>query len=228
MNKARMILIKYLFFACLVSITLGCTTYIPYVREPDPVTSEFDVHVIFTNLSDDEYAFIRNKTETGRGYKIHSSEHKGDRFLIVYKISSLAIIDKLLFDLDNLKAMYDGQSDLTNILKRTSGFTQYNMTGLGMLKVDTSAQYLITVIFDPHSEVSIGGYVTKTDENGKAIFNGMKLDLSMAETGDIFIIDNVGNKVRVVQGENSHWYVKAVGYSLGKTAEKLIEVEALK
>jgi hypothetical protein len=212
-----------LFF--ITSVLCGCITS-PFVEDYNEKDSGFDMTINLTNVSEDEYNYVITHLTENYSYQLTDKKYDSPNAFLSYHLTNYSGMNKLLKDISNLKTIYGETKEMENLFSHQKSTRQYVFSKES--SASTSAKYSISVIFDPSSDVIIGGYPTKTDSNGRANFIGIGLDLDQATEGIIYIIDSFDNKVLAQQYEDGSWIVEARGETLGEKVSKLIEVEAFK
>ena len=173
-----------------------------------------------------ELRITRTPTSTHRSVQLVEHTRHGDTMRIVYQVHSLAEVPMLAQQLSTWRAVYTDAERLQPMLRPQTGFTQYVFRRQASARA--RAEYTITISFDPRTPVVLGGHALMTNEQGGAMFRGVRLDLSAAKEGIIYLIDPLGHRVLVRRDEAGRWMVSVRGQSLGKTLTREIEVEALR
>lgn len=210
----------------LVSCETLDTVDMPYEQEFKRPGDGFVVDVEVSGFSETEYSYIINYFENKALHTMVQHRIEDDVLYMQFKILSLSLYTSLLADINSIKAIYSSNKNMRNIALPEAEFIQFVFSRIS----DTGASggYYIQVLFDPYSEVNIGGFVTFTDDEGMASFNGTALDLSKAREGEIVILDAKERKVVAKQADDGFWYVRIKGVNLNQIVEKDIEVEALR
>lgn len=159
-----------------------------------------------------KHSFISKITVDKTTGRVVATVKKADD---IYRIpDALALMDKIQVG-GTLKSKYE----------LSGAFTEYSFAFVS--GVDTTAKYVVEVLFDPFSQVTIGGLDAVTSSRGQYAFYGVRIDLSDFSAGRVWIVDSSGAKVLLTKS-NGAWSVKASGYSSGILIEKEIVIEAIK
>ncbi len=237
----RLQTVQFLVIAMSIALGGACRRKIPFVATGDPVTPLATVHVTVENTSQGEHDFIVAKSSRNVRYEkgsasrancpavIRLADHRrsGSTSTLSFATDFPGCGSALVrTHLSNLKVVYAGGGKQVRLVSPELAFKQYEFRRTFGSRAES--KYALEVQFDPNSEVEIGGMVARTNELGRFIFGGVKLDVSSGGQGVLVLVDAAEKRVRAEQGDDGRWYVLVIGQSLGKSVEQRIEVEALR
>lgn len=185
----------------------------------------FNVEIALTNTSEDEFNALIDVIAEKDAYILVDSRFEGDRGSLLFHLQDLSRLQDLNRDIRELKVLYEGESENRQGFQLRRYLYQFDFSKGAAAQART--RYQIQAGFDPETDVNLGGYETRSDADGNAVFYGVGLRLDRAEEGIVFLVDEMGRKAQADREDDGKWYIRAEGIASGEKVSKSILIEVI-